>query len=95
MPQLDGSITIELGRFLHIYTDLLYQAPVETIEIISATDPETEPEISYRLATQGSESAHIQGFELKAHRKTRSKETQFIDHPMFGLIVRITPVQTS
>ena len=108
VPQLDGSISISLGRFLHIHTDLLYTAALEDIQILpapaaqpsveeSATTAE-EPAIiktSQRLAPTGSEVNRLQGFYLKTQRKTRSKETQFIDHPMFCLIVRITPVKTS
>ena len=90
------------------HTDLLYTAALEDIQILpepsaelttdSAVDePATEVIIktSQRLAPAGSEQNRLQGFSLKTQRKTRSKETQFIDHPMFGLIVRITPVKTS
>lgn len=92
VPQLDGSITITLGRFLHIHTDLLYTAALE--DIVVEPVPGTI-KTSLRMATAGSDKNHLQGFYLKTQRKTRSRETQFIDHPMFGLIVRITPVKTS
>jgi hypothetical protein len=110
VPQLEGSITISLGRFLHIHTDLLYTAALEDIQILPELAPEKKQsleespaaiqehvviETSQRLAPMDSEQNRLQGFYLKTQRKTRSKETQFIDHPMFGLIVRITPVKTS
>lgn len=104
VPLLDGTITISLGRFLHIHTDLLYTAALEDIQILpepSANPVVDEPaaevviKTSQRLAPAGLEHNRLQGFSLKTQRKTRSKETQFIDHPMFGLIVRITPVKTS
>ncbi len=108
LPELDGTISIELRRFLHIYTDLLYYAPIEQVPLASPTntispaaaepvaEPAAEPvtEQAARLAKEATAQTRLQGFRLQAHRKTRSKTTQFIDHPMFGLIVRITPVET-
>ena len=97
VPQLDGSINISLGRFLHIDTDLLYHAPVE--QVFTEKGSQQSGSAKLRLAQQNAGEAQIfdqlQGFHLKAHRKTRSKQTQFIDHPLFGVIVRITPVATS
>ena len=98
VPALSGTIQIVLGRFLHINADLLYTAPVNVLEVISAVDtdsPESPINVQKSLAKSVTEETVMQGFHMKASRKTRSKQTQFIDHPMFGLIVRITPVATS
>ena len=126
-PELDGSIKIELGRFLHIYTDLTYVAPTEEhVELVPysvPSDGNTAQEEKYlelkttklanlnniktsplNIADQTNNiepnvislnnQYSVQGFELKAHLKTRSKEFQYIDHPLFGLIIRITPVES-
>ena len=97
VPMLDGTVRISLGRFLHIHTDLLYTTALEDIQLLPETAEEGDVAIktTQRLAPEGSQQNRLQGFVLKTQRKTRSKETQFIDHPMFGLIVRITPVKTS
>lgn len=97
VPALDGTIKIELSRFLHIHADLLYQAPIQLLqETISATDKAPEKPLRQRLqlATESAEHNYLQGFPLQARRKTRSKEIQYIDHPMYGLVVLITPVES-
>ena len=33
-------------------------------------------------------------FPLKIHRKMRSKELHYIDHPLFGILVEIRPAQS-
>ena len=33
-------------------------------------------------------------FPLKVHRKMRSKELHYIDHPLFGILVEIRPAQS-
>ena len=97
VPMLDGTIRISLGRFLHIHTDLVYTTALEDIQQPPETAVQADVAIqtTQRLAPKGAQQNRLQGFVLKTQRKTRSKETQFIDHPMFGLIVRITPVKTS
>ena len=32
---------------------------------------------------------------LRQHRRMRSNELHYIDHPLFGLLVRITPYETA
>lgn len=93
-PALSGTIKISLSRFLHINADMLYLAPLTVTEVISANDPE-QIITQKKLAQSVSKQTVMQGFPLQTSRKTRSKETQFLDHPLFGLIVRITPVATS
>lgn len=90
VPVLDGTIKVVLGRFLHVYTDLVYTAPVSVSSTIAA-DGET-PVLLRRIVSADTAGAQLQGFTMKAHRKTKSKETQFIDHPLFGLIVYFTPI---
>ena len=101
VPQLDGSISISLGRFLHIHTDLLYTATLEDVKILPKSSSslkeitQTAIKTDHPLIPIVSKSSRLQGFILKNERKTRSKVMQFIDHPMFGLIVHITPIKAS
>ena len=92
---LDGTITIERSRFLHIHADLSYRAPVETYSIQStgAQGEVNGSEKKQRLLQNPTENSYIQSFRLQQQRKTRSEEIQFLDHPLFGVIVLITPVE--
>ncbi|MGM0564174.1 MAG: CsiV family protein [Pseudomonadota bacterium] len=93
LPVIDGTITIERSRFLHIHADLVYRAWVNYQKAFPGKSGESEDaNIELRLQND-EENGYIQHFGLQQQRKTRSKETQFLDHPMFGIIVHITPVE--
>ena len=75
---LDGSVTIYLGRYLHIVTDLILTLPAPDNLPVSI---ETNQEPGARLGKQS--------YRLNIHRRMRSKEIHYLDHPKFGLIVYI------
>lgn len=77
---LDGVVKVELGRYLHIYFDLKYQrdlAPQQGV-IDSATSN------SYK---------DIRYYPVQTHRRMRSKEVHYIDHPLIGILVLATPFE--
>ena len=73
---IHGSIKIVLGRYLHIYTDLIYQQP--------RTD--TAP-VQYGQSQQHKE------YPINFHRRMRSKELHYLDHPLVGILVMAKPVK--
>jgi len=77
--QLDGTVKIVLSRYLHVYVNLILRKPVVT----EVTDAEQEIK---HIAT-------LQDFRLYTHRKMRSNELHYIDHPMLGILIQITPVE--
>ena len=74
-----GEIKLVLGRYLHLYTDLVYQQP--------RTQP---PPVWQTLNTSPYKS-----YPIKYHRKMRSKELHYIDHPLVGILVMALPVKDS
>ena len=78
--ELDGTIKIVLGRYLHVYTDLAYRKPFSVSS--SALD---NPLGKERI---------LADFAVKSHRKMRSKTLHYIDHPLLGILVEIRPVET-
>ena len=73
---IHGSIKIVLGRYLHIYTDMIYQQPRK----------ETAP-------TQYGQSQQYKEFPINFHRRMRSKELHYLDHPIVGILVMAKPVK--
>jgi len=74
---ISGEIKVTLGRYLHIYTDLIYKLPNETNSPLltsSVNDP-------YKY------------FAIKSHRRMRSKELHYLDHPLVGILVKALPVE--
>ncbi len=62
---LDGTITVAVSRYLHVYTDL--------------------------ALTKTLAPADMQSFIVKSHRRMRSRELHYIDHPKVGMLILITP----
>ena len=74
---IHGSIKIVLGRYLHIYTDMIYQQP--------RTDA---------APTRYDKQAQLyKQYPIKSHRRMRSKELHYLDHPMVGILVMAMPVE--
>lgn len=79
---MEGLITIGLSRYLHLDVEMLYkkEPKTETVDMFDS---------SYLEDRRGKESV----FYMKQNRRMRSKETHFIDHPKFSMLVRITPYE--
>ena len=80
LEQLDGTVRVELGRFLHVYTDLLLRKPV----VLEQVDPETQQTV---------QTPALLDIPMREHRRMRSRELHYIDHPLLGVLVQITPVE--
>jgi len=78
--ELDGTIKVVLGRYLHVYTDLVYRRPFN----LSANSTENP---------LGRDRVLVD-FAVKTHRKMRSKTLHYIDHPFLGILVEIRPADS-
>ena len=74
---IHGSIKIILGRYLHIYTDIIYQQPRKDAAPV----------------WQGQGSQQFKEYPINFHRRMRSKELHYLDHPMVGILVMAMPVK--
>lgn len=81
LNELDGSVTLVLGRYLHIYTDLIFRKPV----IVEQLDEETQEIMETRA---------LFDIPVQSHRRMRSRELHYLDHPMVGILIEVTPVET-
>jgi hypothetical protein len=82
LNELDGSVKLVLGRYLHLYTDLVYRKPV----IVEQLDEETQEVLERRT---------LFDIPVQSHRKMRSRELHYLDHPMIGILIEVTPVETA
>jgi len=104
MYELDGTITINRSRFLHIDADLwyteftpLYQqgdAPPSTTANLLAPEllsPELRtkyPQVAKWESTKG-RYLKVHSHSLQQSRRMRSSTLHFIDHPRFGILIRV------
>ncbi|MET0356159.1 MAG: CsiV family protein [Cellvibrio sp.] len=94
--ELEGSISLSVGQYLKIQTNLWLTkfAPFGTS--VADTWPEL-PSIPGTFATEVDKSQQnpIQRIvKLNQERTMRSNEVHYMDHPLMGVFVKIIPVET-
>ncbi len=90
---LSGTFKLVLARYLHIYNQLNYQRKVTVTEDskITATDSATSEDQTGALNKVM--APHNGLYSLNSHRRMRSKELHYIDHPLVGMLIQINPVE--
>jgi hypothetical protein len=73
---VEGTLRVILARYLHVEADLRYRHPEDVSDDAEIGDVLEAPRELYRL---------------KESRRMRSKEVHYLDHPLFGVVVVITP----
>ena len=84
LHQLDGTLTLVLGRYLHLYTDLIDR------RLLSAN----ALTFSDGVPPTYDNGQALVSFRVRQHRKMRSKELHYIDHPVLGILVKVLPIET-
>jgi hypothetical protein len=88
MPKLEGHVAVTVGRYLHLAATLWYHAdnlglaPVPLPISILANRAQPPSQVDARL--------HM---VLHESRRMRSGDLHYLDHPKFGVIVRIDPIE--
>ena len=76
--ELAGTVRIVITRYLHIYTDLVYRLPAgNPLALEDAWQPQQV----------------LVDYAINAHRRMRSRELHYIDHPLLGILVEATPIE--
>jgi len=73
LPQLEGSIKISVKRYLHIDIDMVLRRLATPAAIDDGA-----------LTTL---SPHYQAYRMQMHRRMRSKELHYLDHPVMGILI--------
>ena len=82
--ELEGKITVALGRYLHTYTDLVLRRPRRGAETLP--DPATDAE-----RYTDTDAWILNNHHLSEHRRMRSRNLHYLDNPEFSLLVLIHP----
>jgi len=87
---LEGVLRVTLARYLHLEAELTYQAKIpeitDTDNPFAILDNENE-----RNEMQKQGVIHL---KQKRHR-IRSNELHYVDHPVLGILIQITPYEKS
>ncbi|MCW9088650.1 MAG: peptidoglycan binding protein CsiV [Gammaproteobacteria bacterium] len=104
-PRINGTLKLMLARYLHIEADLLYREPTEAATTMYQPyyreNREGAPDAS---ATTGEENLFLLAqqeeaqqqplyhvYQLQESRRMRSGELHYLDHPVFGMAVKVRP----
>lgn len=74
--EMNGTITIDLARYFDLNFKLLFALPYQQVKQLDRRSAIDE-RFSYAL--------------LEESRRTKSNELNYIDHPLYGILMRITP----
>ena len=86
-PVIEGTLEVYRGKYLHVNADLLYYRD-HALGLSSATGTVAgSGETDGRTEYAGPPAM----FRLTASRRMRSRELHYLDHPVFGLLVRVVP----
>lgn len=106
--QLEGTMDVTLGRYLHFHARLLYHEPLLGEAPADHPVPPTgaEPEATLDAGEPGIEESAVPAaltavlnpgeprfMVLDESRRMRSSELHYLDHPKLGVLVRIEPVE--
>ncbi|MDP6374495.1 MAG: CsiV family protein [Pseudomonadales bacterium] len=86
--QLEGTLAVTIGRYLHFHANLVYREPALGLLPVSLEadgGPDWSPPGDWLEL----------GMVMDERRRMRSGELHYLDHPKFGVIVRIDPLHPS
>ena len=75
--ELAGTINVVITRYIHVYTDLVYRLP--------RSNPSSLDDALNRDQV-------LVDYAVNSHRRMRSRELHYIDHPLVGILVEATPI---
>ncbi len=79
--KIDGVVRLYRSRYLHLEADLLYHRPEATTISVEVAPEGVAPPPTPTL------------FRMTTSRRMRSRELHYLDHPLFGVIALITPLE--
>jgi len=94
---LNGKVKVVLARYLHFYAELDYNRETDmqaTTETNADNTIIIQTETSNETDSITDSSPQIKQYPMSIHRRMRSKELHYIDHPLVGILLQINPVET-
>ena len=83
LPRIEGILGVTRGRYLHLDARLWYAVSGYAVNAsrtaLAPADPGAAEEPGY--------------MELREQRRMRSGELHYLDHPKFGILARVDPIQ--
>ena len=90
-PELDGTVTLYLGRFVHLVVDVALDAGDDAAAATATTAPADDTPVYFGDdRPDGLFAAPVVRYRIAEDRIMRDGEVRYYDHPRFGVIARVT-----
>ncbi len=94
---ITGQLKVVLARYLHFYSQLEYQRQDDQ-HTTNETSVDDTSDINAENLTPDAKQTDVLSadnniYPIKNHRRMRSKELHYIDHPLIGMLIQINPVK--
>lgn len=95
--ELEGSISLSVGQYLKIQTNLWLTQFASAGTNLVETWPELPPLPNTTVGEEGKSQDYLikRIVKVSQERSMRSNEIHYIDHPLLGIIVKIVPVEAT
>lgn len=97
--ELDGTFVFYMSRFLHVEIKALLKDLEASEKLASAFEAsksgndETSSGKKDGMAIDASNNPSVLAYRIDESRRIRSNEIHYFDHPKFGVLVKVSPVE--
>lgn len=95
---LDGTLKLVVSRYLHLHADLVFTTEVHWRDGTGSGTPPASAHVEAAAATEGPthmtrgpNGRPLLSYDFQQQRRMRSGELHYLDHPVIGLLVKVTP----
>jgi hypothetical protein len=97
--EVEGLFSLHRSRYLHFNTDILVQhyqdvaeAPLDVLTLPNSQQSDEWLPAGKQSAAQP-QSIPLRASIIRQTRRMRSGELHYLDHPMLGIVVKVTPIE--
>lgn len=96
-PEVDGIIKLSTGRYMNVDADLVFNKPMKLITSgpveLGTDNTQTTAHFTEVQSQnwQNDPEVKLQSFRLKESSRLKADEIHYIDHPLYGIIIVVSP----
>ncbi len=92
--ELEGMVTVTLSRYLHTRAELVLRKPANADDLVNQALVDRDS-TALDLQEDSIEDKLLLNYEMREQRRMRSKKLHYLDHPEFGMLVLISPYDST
>jgi len=93
--EVDGTIRLTRSQYLHVDTDLVFTKPMRVLTPAAGSQSLVKlTNVRNRSNWERESNARLQPFRLKQLVRIRKNEVQYLDHPMYGVLISVISIDS-